>query len=59
MSIGSIVWRGMRTPVIFDHLVLEQSMLIDTAEVKELKEEIQMYKRQLLRIKMLAGQMEM
>lgn len=59
VSINSHSWIGRKAPVIFDHLVLERLFAGDTAEIKGLKDEIQMYKRQLLRIKTLAGQMEM
>ena len=38
VSINSLIWRGMKAPVIFDHLVLEQLMFSDTAEVKKLKD---------------------
>lgn len=59
MSINSSRWRGMRAPVIFDHLVLEQSIFTDATDIRELKDEIQMYKRQLMRIKALVEQMDM
>lgn len=50
---------GTNKPVILDHLVWEQLMIGQTTEIKQVRAEIQAYKRQLKRIKTFVDQMEM